>query len=228
MSMIDVSLINRELVTEAIQLIIVLIILSHLTFEARIDRRKKILLGAFLFYTAYLVLHMLMRATQAGHLGAPYPEALSLLSHAFKTLFFMTFGYALLDALIEDELLQRVLRSTTVLSFLIIAVVSLGIIAVEGVNLHFNETIKELVYELAEMMVQVMIINIAYQSWRETKSSNLILIGVAFGLYFTADIVHTYSLMWGFNEREFAARHLVRLLALLLIAYTLLYHKEEK
>jgi hypothetical protein len=225
--MIEAALIKKELITEALQLIIVVIILHRIFIKSRIDRRKKILFLAFLFYAVYLSFHILMRATHAELIAAPYPEVLGLFSHAFKALFFMTFGYALLDALIEDRLLRRILQSTTLLAFLILGIISGGIIAVEGVNLQFNETIKELVYELAEMMVQVMIINIAYQSWKETRSSNLILIGAAFSLYFIADFIHTYSLMWGLIEREFAVRHLVRLLALLLIAYTMLYHKEK-
>ncbi len=226
--MIEAALIKRELITEALQLIVVVIILHHILVESRIDRRKKILFLAFLFYALYLSFHMLMRATQAELIAAPYPEIQGLFSHAFKTLFFMTFGYALLDALLEEELLRRILRSTALLSFSIIAAISLGIIAMEGVNLQFNESVKELVYELAEMAAQVMIINIAYQSWKETRSRNLIVIGAAFSLYFIADFTHTYSLMWGFMKWEFAVRHLVRLLALLLIAYTMLYHKEEK
>jgi hypothetical protein len=225
--MIEAALIKREVISEALQLIVVVIILYHVLAESRIDKRKKILFLAFLQYAVYLSLHMLMRATQAELISIPYPEILGLFSHAFKAMFFMTFGYAILDALIEDELLRRILRSTTMLSFLIIGIISLGNIALEGVNLQFNESVYELVYELLEMTVQVMIINIAYQSWKETRSSNLILIGAAFSMYFTADIIHTYSLIWGFVEKEFALRHLIRLLALLLIAYTLLYHKEK-
>jgi hypothetical protein len=226
--MIEPALIKRELITEGLQLIVVAILLYHLFGESRVEKRKKILFLAFLSYSLYLLLHMSMRATQAELIFVFSPEVLDLFSHAFKTLFFMTFGYALIEALIEDELLMKIFKSSTILFFLSIAIISLGIIALEGVNLQFSHTIKELVYELAEMIIQVMIINIAYQSWKETRSNNLIFIGIAFSLYLLADITHTYGIVWGFMKIEFVTRHLIRLFALILIAYTLLYHKEEK
>ncbi len=225
--MIEASLIKRELITEVTQLLIVIVIAYHLFIESKIDRKKKMLLLAFISYSINLLLHMSMRATEAGFLGMPYPEILSLFSHAFKTMFFMIFGYTLLDALIIEESLRRILRSTAVLYFLILIITSLGIIFLEGVEVLFERTAKEIVYELMEMAVQLMIINIIYQCWRDTRFKNLVLTGGAFALYLIADATHTYSLIWGFSALEYSLRHIVRLTALLLLAYTLLFHAEK-
>lgn len=225
--MVEAEVIKYELITEALQLGIALLLLRHTFIESRINERKRILFLAFVSFVLYLVLHMFMRAIQAGYILPLYPEIISLFSHTFKTMFFMIFGYAAFDALISEPLVRRILHSSTISAFLILLVISTGIIAIEGWNLNFNDTIKELVYELIEMSAQVMIINIIYQSWKETRSANLLVTGASFLLFFLADFTHAYSLMWGYTRIEFIARHVVRLLALALLAYALIYYEEK-
>ena len=225
--MVEVEVIKYELVSEVLQLGIALLLLHHTFIESRTHARKRILFFAFASYMLYLLLHISMRATQAGYGALPYSEILSLFSHTFKTMFFMIFGYAALEALVSELLVRKILHSSAISAFLILLVVSIGSILIEGWNLSFSGTIKELVYELIEMSVQVMIINISYQSWKETHSANLLLTGTSFLLFFLADLTHAYSLIWGYTRIEYIARHVLRFLGFILLAYVLMYHKEK-
>ncbi len=225
--MVEVEVIKYELANEALQLAIALLLLRHTFIESRGSERKKILFFAFASYVTYLFLHMSMRATQAGYVSLPYPEILGLFSHAFKAMFFMIFGYAALEALVSEPLVRKILRSSTISAFLILLAVSAGSILIEGLSLAFNDTVKELVYELIEMSALVMIVNIIYHSWKETRSANLLVTGTAFLVFFLADFAHAYSVMFGYTRIEFMARHVLRLLALILLAYALMYHKEK-
>jgi len=221
MSVPPEALIKKELLSYTIQFILLGFILYH-----AYTQRKSTVFKAFLSYTAYLTLHTSARATQVGYIIISNPDALELFSHIFKAAFFLIMGYAFLNALITDETLKRILRSNTYTAVLLLVAVALGILLLEGEDFEFIDTIKEVVYEIAEATVTVMIINILYHSWRDTKARNLIFIAVAFMFYLLADAAHLYSLTWGFSELEYMLRHTLRLAALIVLTYSMLVYKK--
>lgn len=222
------DMIKLELVTEAIQFTILLVLMYHSFAKARIDGQQRLFFFAFASYGFFLILHAYTRALHVGFLNLGYYDISALFAQLFKTMFFMLFGYAILDALIRDATLKRILKSNAVAAFLILFLISIGIVLIEGRALLFSDTAKALIYESLEITIQVMIINIAYHSWRDTGSKNLLMVGGAFILFLAADVAHIYRILWGFSLIEYMVRHTLRLFALALLAYALIFYNKSK
>jgi hypothetical protein len=214
------ALIIRELWGYGIQGVLLALILYN-----AYTRGKTTIFKAFTAYTIYLSLHIVARAMQVGFVDLNNPDALELFSHVFKAAFFLIMGYVFLDALITDKVLKRILKSNTYVAILLLVVIALGILIVEGQDFVFMDTVKELVYEIVEVTVIIMIINILIHSWMDTRAKNLLLVATAFILYLLADAAHIYSLVWGFSELEYVVRHLLRLGALAILTYSMLVYK---
>ncbi len=162
------ALIRKELIGYAFQAGLLGAVLFHAYTHG-----KKTIFRAFLTYGVYLGLHISTRGAQVGYAVPLDPESLELFSHVLKSAFFLIMGYAFLDALITEKTLKKILRSNLYIALILLVVLALGIVMVEGKNFEFMETVKEVVYEIAEVTVTIMIINIIIHSWMDTKARNL-------------------------------------------------------
>ncbi len=205
---------------EALQLAIVLPLIYVNYLRSKLEKRKLLLSAAFAFFAAHTALQIYSLTLS----GFSF-EIFSVFSHAFETLFFMIFGYAIVDALVADPILHRINRTNVYVVLLFLTGFSVGMVLMEGAKFAFAHTYKELVYELVEVTIQVLILNIIYHSWRDTQARHLLFSGAAFVLFLAGTLTHVYALLWGLAAMELFSllRSALYLPALLLLAYASLF-----
>jgi hypothetical protein len=207
---------------EVIQLFIVSVLLYVMFKKSRGVEEKRLLLLAFTAYAVSLILRLHNTSAMAGIELFSFSEVLAVTEHMFKVLFFILFAYAIMDALVVDSVLKEITGSTAYIALALAFVFSAGLVLKEGESLTFTFTQKELVYELAEAILSLFVLNILYHSWRDTKSPKLLLVEIAFLFFFTAALGHSYNLMWGFSWDRQLVTDFFRLIGLMTLAYTTL------
>jgi hypothetical protein len=212
-----------ELFLSSFQVIAVLVLLYVNYVKSRIEERKRLLFAAFLLYLFHLISQTYNVFLQLR--GEPFLEVAAISSHVFETLFFMTYGYAIVNALVADPILHRINRTNMYVVLLFILVFSVGMVMIEGKNLVFAHTYKELVYELVELTIQVLILNIVYHSWKDTRARHLVYTGVAFALFISGTVGHVYALLYETAPMELYSllRTALYLPALYLMAYAAIF-----
>jgi hypothetical protein len=212
-----------ELLLEALQFIAVLVLLYVNYSKSKLDKGKRLLFMAFIFYIAHLVPQIYNTILRI--YGKHIFEIAAISSHVFETLFFMTFGYAIVNALVADPILHKINRTNLYVVLLFVLIFSIGMVFMEGVKLAFAHTHKELVYELVELTIQVLILNIIYHSWKDTQARHLLFTGAAFVLFIAGTTGHVYALLYETAPMELYSllRSALYLPALILLAYTALY-----
>ena len=89
----------------------------------------------------------------------------------------------------------------------------------------FAHSYKELVYELVELTIQVLILNIIYHSWKDTKARHLVFTGMAFALFIAGTVGHIYALLYETAPMQLYSllRAALYLPALVLMAYAYIF-----
>ncbi|MEE8402051.1 MAG: hypothetical protein V3R86_07860, partial [Candidatus Hydrothermarchaeaceae archaeon] len=207
------------LILAIVQLFMVILLMSHNYREYKLDNQKKILFISFLMYFLYLAFFIFNTSIES-ITQKPHSELASIFSHMFKNLFYILFGFSILMALITDSMLNRILKTSVYLGAIMVILGHLGVIIVEGNNLKFHETVKELAFESINIAFQILVINVIYHSWRATKSKNLLLYGGAFILFLASDLLHFHNLMWGYLWLRHLMINVFSTLGLLALAYS--------
>lgn len=202
-----------------IDLIIVLFIL-YLT------RKKKTLFAAFSFYLMYLVIYYV--SVRTGGFRIFTAEAASLLYHNLEALFFLVFGYGIIWVMLDTPM-KMVARTVTHLLFLLTALFSVTVLAVEGRSLLFGGTVKEFFFTFLKISMVSIIISVIYHSWKTTRHGNLLVYEFAFGLFLLAFVAHAYYHIWGYWTEYIFSNFLKNVLetgALIILAYAVYRSKE--
>jgi hypothetical protein len=205
---------------EATQLLAVGVLLYAMFRKLRATGEGRLLFLSFGAYTISLLLRLHNTSAMAGVEMFTFSEVFAVGDHLFKVLFFILFAYALMDALVEEPALKDITRSTALIAVALAFTFSTGLIVKEGENLKFIFTQKELVYELAEGILSLLVLNILYHSWRDTRSRRLLLSGTAFLFFFVGSIGHSYNLMWGFTWERQLLTDFFRLIGFVVLAYS--------
>ncbi|MEE9594812.1 MAG: hypothetical protein V3V92_05370 [Candidatus Hydrothermarchaeales archaeon] len=189
------EIINIELLLiGSLQLILVGLIIYRLYVGKRRSGRDW-LMKVFFLYLIHLMFFMGESATNAGLILLINPDILGLFHHYFFTLLFIAFGYGILDAIVTQPLHKRILKHNTILSILVLTFITMAIILSEGKELKFSHTGMEFIYEIFQALINLLVIVVLYNSWKDTGSRRLMLDTVAISLFFFGNTGHILTLI---------------------------------
>lgn len=151
---------------------------------------------AFSVLLLYLIAHFYNVAVDALLIPRLRSEFLEVLCHTFRTLFFIIFTFVVLDALITDRLLKRIVKANALIVVSLVLLFTLGMLLLEGGDLLFYYTNKEFIYELSEITANILLVSITYFAWMDTRSRGMFFVLVAFVFFFVSNIDHIYALLW--------------------------------
>lgn len=110
--------------------------------------------------------------------------------------FFIIFAFIVLDALIRDRLLKRIVKANALIVISLVILFTLGKLLLERGELIFYYTSKEFIYELSEITANILLISITYFAWMDTRSRGMFFVLIAFILFFISNIHHIFALFW--------------------------------
>lgn len=204
---------------EVTQLLIVSALLYVMLKKYRVVEERRLLVLSFMAYAVSLLMRLHNTSAMAGIEAFSFSEVFAVTEHLFKVMFFILFAYALMDALVGEPVLREITKSTAYIAVALALVFSLGLIIKEGAALSFSFTQKELVYELAEAILSLLVLNILYHSWRDTRSPKLLMSGMAFFFFLIGSLGHSYNLMWSFSWDRQLFTDFFRLIGFVILAY---------
>jgi len=188
------ALYNQLLILGVIQFLLVGLIVYKI-YMGRKEIGREWLMKVFVIYAMHLLLFIGENATHADLIYLFDPEVLSLLHHFFFTLVFIIFGYGLVDAITTQPLHKRILKHNTILTVSLITFITLAMILLESEGLKFSHTSMEFIYEIIQAIVNLLIIVVLYNSWRETGSRRLMLDTLAISLFFLGNTGHILTII---------------------------------
>ncbi len=210
----------------AVQMLIVLIPLYSTFRASRADASKRYLFFAFLAYMLFLVFHSQEYLVKAKLLEDVLFWQGLILDHLFKTMFFLFYGYALLDVYVSDKVLRKINRANLAIASSVLAAYT-AILMLEGKGAIFYGGAKEMVYSVVTLVALFLIVNLLYHSYIEVRSRHLLVNGFAFTFFLMAELTHTANMLWGFSEAEFILRHVLRTFAVALVAYAVVRYRRK-
>lgn len=178
-----------------VQFLLVTFIIFRLSIGKKTMVGREWLLWAFALYWVHLLFFWGELEMRESLVPLINPDILGVLHHLFFTLFFIAFGYGLVGVIVTQPLLRRIYRHSTYLIVFVIILISLAIVLSDVIGLRFSHTDKEFIYEGLQGTINLLIIVVLYNSWKDTGSRRLFLDSVAFSIFFLGNVGHILTLI---------------------------------
>jgi hypothetical protein len=213
-----------------IELLLAVSLLYHTYPRFKRENGQASLFITFLVLLVYLLSHIYNIGLDALLIPRLRSELLEVVCHAARTLFFIIFAFVVLDALISDRLLKRIVKANTLIVISLVLLFTLGMLVLEDGELLFYYTDKEFIYELSEITANILLISISYFAWMDTRSRGMLFILIAFILFFISNLHHISALLWA---RSYAAVEIIEPLvkdffSMLAVAFLAYSHRLSK
>lgn len=179
-----------------IELLLAVFLVSHTYPRFKRQEMKDYLFATFIVFLVYILAHAYNTAVDAFLISRLRSEPLEVVCHTARTLFFIIFAFVVLNALVNDRLLKRIIKANTLIVISLVLFFTLGMLIFEGGELIFYYTNKEFIYELSEITANILLISITYFAWMETRSRGMLFILIAFLLFLISNLGHIYALLW--------------------------------
>lgn len=202
-----------------VQIFMLSTILYHTFKGFQQSNEKKILFSAFLMYLLYIVFRLVSFQNEEHSLYA-YTSAVKMLSHLFKALFFLIFGYLVLRAVITEPLLKKILDTNTYLALALITLLTLFVILFEDGAEGILSLNIELSNELIVVTLQILILNVIYHSWKVSRLRKLELYFIAFLVFTFATTIHLFYVYQGITGPHFYVMWLIYTIAVGILLYS--------